>query len=203
VDAAGRAGAPGAAGRTRGRKPTRPGERPAALPQRQGQLFGVADEEAAGLLAQGQVDERGELAAGVEHLPDDAHHRPPRAGVGPLQVGQHFALAGVEALVAALQALQHLDPAHQPAALHPQVGRQPGRLLAQPVEPVALAAQGGLGLARGGQLRLERVLGGGQLLQFDVQRGEVLGGLLALLAQAGAVAGQAVQLGLVAEGVVV
>lgn len=60
-----------------------------------------------------------------------------------------------------------------------QVGGPAGRLLAQLDQPLALAAQGRLPVAGGGQPRLQRLLGGGQLVQFQVERGQVLGRLLA------------------------
>ena len=55
------------------------GEGLAALLQGERQLLRIANEEALGAIAQGQVDQRGELAADGEHLGDDADHRAARA----------------------------------------------------------------------------------------------------------------------------
>jgi hypothetical protein len=174
-----------------------------ALIQSNGKLIAVANEEALGTIAQGEINERRELPTDGEKSTDDAKHSTPGPGAGAFEMGEDLANASAEPFVAALEVLEDLDTADQGAALRSQVGGVLGGLVTNLLQAIALGPQAGLCLAGGCESLLERRLGGKQLLQLEVQRGKVLGRLIAALLKASAFPLQGGKLCLVTECVIV
>ena len=154
------------------------------LAQCLGELIGVAHQETLGAFAQGQIDERSVLAADGQEVGENAQDGAPRAGVRLLQQGEHFARAGAESLVAALQAFQYLDAAEQAAALLAQVGSALRSFRSRTCRRRSRSCRRSVSVWRALlQPRLQLALGLAQFLQLQVERGEMLGRLLAALQQ--------------------
>ena len=120
-----------------------------------------------------------------------------------LQEIQHFADAGAQAFVAALQAFQDFDAAGKPASPGAQIGNRLRRGIPVRAEAFVLLALLGQGLAGPDQAALQRLIRLGQLLQLQVQRGEIPRGLLGPEQEALAFTSEGVDLCMGGDGVVV
>ncbi len=115
---------------------------------------------------------------------------------------EQLARAGAQSFVTAFQSFEYLDAAEQTAPLFAQIGGALRGLIAHLPQTIAFLTQIRQRLAGAGQARLQFRLGGAEFLQLHVERSEMFGGLFAALQQAQAFAGQIIDLGFVADGVV-
>ena len=127
------------------------GERLATLKHRLGQHPRVAHQEALRPVAQGQVDQRGVLAADGQEVGDHADHGLPWPRLRLVEERQDLAHAGPQPFVTAFEPLQHLDPAGQAAALLAQV--RDSFVRCRRATPQAFSLQAQLGQCLAGRLQ--------------------------------------------------
>jgi hypothetical protein len=162
----------------------------------------IANEKLLRVVAQGQVNQWRPSAFGGEYIRDHPRDGTPGTGIGLVQQGTHLPNTGAESLVAALQTFQHFDSARHAAALCPQVSHALAGLLDLLAQLLAALAKLPQALALESQPTLKSILGVAELLEFQIERGKVLGRLGALQVKAVAFAAEVFHLGLKAGSVI-
>ena len=167
-----------------------------------GEALDIAHDEALRPVAQRDVDERGVFALHRQEVGDDAEDRVPRARRGLLDQRDHLAHAGAEALAAADQPVEHAGAACEPAAFLPQLRDALAGAVTELTEALVFAARVLEAATRVGEAIVDLRVGRHQLLQLDVDRCQVLGGLLGAVVQTVPLAAEVIEPGVGADGLV-